>query len=71
MISYLKWDSEFFEKKIDKIICNLIFYQEDFFNPGMIPDLAKRKKLNLENLLKIRVNLALRLVKIHLFTNSV
>ena len=47
------------------------FYQEDFFSPGILADLANRKKLNLENFLKMRLNLALRLVKIHLLTNCV
>ena len=48
---------------------SLICYQEDFFNPEIAPDLASNKKLNLENFLKIRLNLALRLVKTHLLTN--
>jgi hypothetical protein len=51
---------------MDKIICSLICYQQDFFNPEITPDLTKRKKLNLENFLKFRLNFALRFVKIHL-----
>jgi len=40
-------------------------------SPDIVPDLAKHKKLNLENFLKIRLNLALRLVKIHRLTNRI
>lgn len=46
-------------------------YQEDFRNPAIEPDLASRKKLNLENFLKVLLNLALRRVRTHLFTNRV
>ena len=49
----------------------MICYQEDFFSPGILPALANNKNFNLENFLKIRLNLALRLVKTHLFTNLV
>jgi len=59
------------QQKIDTIIYNLIFYQEDFFNPVIFPDRANRKKLSLENFLKTLLNLALRFVKIHLLTNRV
>ena len=59
------------QQKIGTIIYNLIFYQEDFFNPVIFPDRANRKKLNLENFLKTLLNLALRFVKIHLLTNRV
>lgn len=48
-----------------------MFYQEDFFNPTIEPDLANRRKLNLENFLKILLNLAFRRVNTHLFTNRV
>ena len=37
----------------------------------MRPDLANRKKLSLENFLKILLNLAFRPVKTHLFTKRV
>jgi len=50
---------------------NKLFYQDDFLSPEIVPDLARFKKLNLENFLKIRLNLALRFVKIHLLTNRV
>jgi len=53
------------------IFFSLTFYQEDFFSPEMFPDLANFKKLSLENFLKIRLNLALRLVKTHLLTKRV
>jgi len=63
--------NSFLRKKKIKSFLIYFFYQDDFFNPTIAPALASRKKLNLENFLKILLNLAFRLVKIHLFTNRV
>jgi len=60
---YSLWNNESFwwqlfikKKRRNQIVYSLIFYREDFFNTGVLPNLANHKKLNIKKFLKIRVH---------------